>query len=250
MNLIRTCLLPFCKVTLADLDQVKLMNRTDLKFCLHIKQLPEILEAIQSDYKVLEINGETIFKYDNTYFDTPDDQMFICHHNGRSNRYKVRIRNYVESNLNFLEIKLKNNKGRTIKNRVVKQEFIPEFTTNEMSFLEQKTPFSSLHLVPKISSSFNRFTLVDNNFTQRVTIDMQPGFQNPENKINLANLVIIEIKQDKSSDPAMIIKILQHLKIRRQGFSKYCVGRSLLEEKIKKNNFKPLLLKIKRQYSN
>ena len=250
MNLIRNCLFPFNKVTLVDLDQVKLMNRTDLKYCLHIKQLPEVLNAIKSDYLVLEINGETVFKYDNTYFDTPDNQMFICHQNGKSNRFKVRIRNYVESNLNFLEIKLKNNKGRTIKKRVVKQEFIPEFTPTEIIFLEKVTPFSSLQLEPKIRSCFNRFTLVDKDFTQRVTIDLSPGFQNSDNKITLNNLVIIEIKQDKSSNPAMIIKILQDLKIRKQGFSKYCVGRSLLEEKIKKNNFKPLLLKINKEFSN
>lgn len=250
MNLIRNCLSPFTKVTLVDLDQVKLMNRIDLKFCLHISQLPKILEAIKSYYSVLEINGETVFKYDNTYFDTPDNQMFICHQNGKSNRFKIRIRNYVESNLNFLEIKLKNNKGRTIKKRVVKQEFIPEFTSAEMIFLEKVTPFSSLQLEPKIRSCFNRFTLVDKDFTQRVTIDMAPGFQNQESKITLNNLVIIEIKQDKSSNPAMIIKILQDLKIRKQGFSKYCVGRSLLEDKIKKNNFKPLLMKINKEFSN
>lgn len=249
MNLIRNCLFSFNKVSLIDLDQVKLMNRTDLKFCLHISQLPLILEAIKSYYSVLEINGETVFKYDNTYFDTPDNQMFICHQNGKSNRFKIRIRNYVESNLNFLEIKLKNNKGRTIKNRVVKQEFIPEFTTDEINFLERVTPFSSLQLEPKIRSYFSRFTLVDKEFTQRITIDMTPGFQNTENKITLNNLVIIEIKQDKSSNPAMIIKILQDLKIRKQGFSKYCVGRSLLEDKIKKNNFKPLLMKISKEFS-
>ena len=250
MNLIRNCLQAFNKVTLADLDQVKLMNRTDLKFCLHIKQLPQILEAIQSDYSVLEIDGETVFQYDNTYFDTPDNQMFICHHNGRANRFKIRMRSYVESNLNFLEIKLKNNKGRTIKNRVIKQEFIPEFTNSEITFLEGITPFPSLQLEPKIQNIFNRFTLVDNDFTQRVTVDMSPVFKNSQNSITLDKLVIIEIKQDKSSNPSTVIKILQELKIRQQGFSKYCVGRSLLEENIKKNNFKPLLLKIKKYYLN
>ena len=250
MNLIRNCLLPFNKVTLADMDQVKLMNRTDLKFCMNIKQLPEVLKAIKSDYFVLEINDETVFTYDNTYFDTEDNQMFLCHQNGKSHRLKIRIRNYVESNLHFLEIKLKNNKGRTIKERVEKQDFIPKFTTNEMNFLEQVTPFSSLQLEPKIRSYLSRFTLVDRDFTHRVTIDMFLGFQNPENKITLNNLVIIEIKQDKSSNPAMITKILKELKIRKQSFSKYCIGRSLLEDKIKKNNFKPILLKINKEYSN
>jgi hypothetical protein len=250
MQLIRNCLQPFKKVTLADLDKVKLMNRTDLKFCLHIRQLPAILEAIQSDYLLLEIKDETIFKYDNTYFDTPDDQMFLCHHNGKSNRFKIRVRNYVESNLNFLEIKLKNNKGRTIKERVVKQEFRPEFTTGELDFLEHVTPFSGVQLVPKIGSFFNRFTLVNKDFTERVTIDICPGFKNTDQELTLKNLVIIEIKQNKSNDPAMITKVLRAHKIHRQGFSKYCIGRSLLEDNIKKNNFKPLLLKIRKNYLN
>ena len=250
MELIRNCLQPFRKVTLADLDKVKLMNRTDLKFCLHVNQLPAILEAIQSDYSLLEIKNEIIFKYDNTYFDTTDDQMFLCHHNGRSNRFKIRVRNYVESNLNFLEVKLKNNKGRTIKERVVKQEFRPEFTNNEIDFLTHATPFTGLQLLPKIGSFFKRFTMVNNDFTERVTVDICPGFKNSDKEITLNNLVIIEIKRDKSNDKSLITKTLREYKIRRQGFSKYCIGRSLLEEDIKKNNFKPLLLKISKDYLN
>lgn len=250
MKLIKDILLPFNKVTLADLDKVKLMNRTDLKFCMHINQLPAVLETLQPHYSVLEINGETIFNYDNTYFDTPDNQMYISHQNGKRNRFKIRVRNYVESNLNFLEIKFKNNKGRTIKERVVKQDFVPEFTPGEQIFLEKVCPFSGNQLEPKINSFFKRFTMVNNQFTERVTIDIYPGFKNKEKEIVLNNLVIIEIKQSKSSDPALITKILQTMKVSRNGFSKYCIGRSLLEENIKKNNFKPLLLKIKKYYYN
>jgi len=250
MKLIKDILLPFNKVTLADLDKVKLMNRTDQKFCMHIDQLPAVLEALQSHYSVLEINGETIFNYDNTYFDTPDNQMFLSHQNGKRNRYKIRVRNYVESNLNFLEIKFKNNKGRTIKERIAKQSFVSEFTPNEHTFLENACPFEGHQLEPKINSFFKRFTMVNNKFTERVTIDIFPGFKNKEKEITLNNLVIIEIKQSKSINPALITKVLQVQKISRNGFSKYCIGRSLLEDNIKKNNFKPLLLKIRKYYYN
>ena len=160
MDIIKNCLLPFQRVSLANLDKVKLMNRTDLKFCLHIEKLPAVLEAIKSDYLLLEINGETIFNYDNTYFDTPDNQMFICHQNGKSNRFKIRMRKYVESNLNFLEIKLKNNKGRTIKERVVKQEFIPEFTNGELTFVDKVSPFDGLRLEPKIKKPLLYFLIL------------------------------------------------------------------------------------------
>jgi hypothetical protein len=250
MDLIKNCLLPFDKVTLPDLDKVQLMNRTDKKFCLHISQLPALLEAIRNDYSLLEIQGRTLFNYDNTYFDTPDNQMFLSHHNGKSIRVKIRIRRYVDSDLNFLEIKLKNNKGWTLKERIEKQEFKPLFTFEEKNFLEQGTPYTWLQLQPKIRSFFHRFTLVNHQFTERVTIDIFPGFSNPDKEITLNKLVIIEIKQDKLSKESMISNELMKQRIKGQGISKYCVGRALLDDNIKKNNFKPLLLKIRKYYYN
>lgn len=248
MNLIINTIQSFRKVTLSDLDKVKLMNRTDLKFCLHRRLLPTILEALKNDYLMLEINGESIFSYDNTYFDTLDDQMYLNHHNGRGIHYKIRIRQYVQSNNNFLEIKFKNNKGRTIKERIERQDFNNNFEEIDHDFLQNSSPYSGLQLHPKIKNNFSRITLTNNQFTERVTIDTFPQFKNKEDKITLNNLVIIEVKQSKANKPAMITQVLRANKIRQQGFSKYCIGRSLLEEKIKKNNFKPQLLKIRKEY--
>jgi len=250
MDLIKNILLPFSKVTLSDLDKVKLMNRTDQKYCLHITKLPYILDRIKDEYSLLEIQNELLFEYDNTYFDTTDDQMYLAHQNGKRNRYKIRVRKYVQTDDNFLEIKFKNNKGRTIKERIVKPDSETDFTNNELEFIELSSTFNGVQLEPKIRSFFNRFTLVDNDFTERVTIDIYPGFKNREKEIILKNLVIIEVKQSKTSKPALITQVLKENKILNQGFSKYCMGRSLLEEQLKKNNFKPLLLKLKKEYSN
>ena len=251
MNLIQNTIQSFNKVALADLDQVKLMNRIDQKFCLHITYLPTILDAIRSHYSVLAIEGETIFEYDNTYFDTVDDQMFLSHQNGKLNRFKIRIRKYVLTNNNFLEVKFKNNKGRTIKERMERSNFESNFTHDELNFISKTTAcYSGLKIEPKIRSYFNRLTLIDNEFTERITIDFVPGFKNDEREIILNNLVIIEIKQSKTAKPTLIINALKENKIRKQGFSKYCIGRALLEENIKKNNFKPLLIKIRKDYYN
>ncbi len=250
MNLIQDTLQSFKRVTLADLDQVKLMDRTDSKFCLHRNQLPDILEALKNDYSMLEIRGKSIFPYGTTYFDTADDKMYINHQNGKRNRYKIRVRQYVVSEDNFLEIKFKNNKGRTLKERIKRTDFNPEFKANEFDFLQDSCPYSGSELQPKILSFFNRITLVDNEFTVRVTIDTLPGFKNDENEIMIRDLVIIEIKQSKSNKKALINKVLRDKKVRRQGFSKYCIGRSLLEENIKKNKFKPLLIRLKKEYLN
>lgn len=238
------------EISLSDLDRVKLMNRVDQKFCLHINHLPAVIEAIQNHYFVLSIAGETIFDYINTYFDTHDDRMFLSHQNGKLNRFKIRIRKYIQTEDNFLEIKFKNNKGRTIKERIERPNFDPRLNYNEVNFISNTTCFSGLQIEPKIKNSFSRFTLVDKNFTERITFDIAPEFANNEKEITLNKLVIIEIKQSKTAEPAMICKVLKEMKIRKQGFSKYCIGRALLDEKIKKNSFKPLLLKIRKEFYN
>ncbi|MFY9151640.1 MAG: polyphosphate polymerase domain-containing protein [Prolixibacteraceae bacterium] len=248
MNTIKPTLQSFNKLSLSDLDQVKLMNRTDHKFCLHRSVLPSILEDLRSEYSILEINGETVFEYLNTYFDTFDNQMFLNHQNGKGFRFKIRIRQYVQTKDYFLEIKNKTNKGRTIKKRIVRNDFQENFLPNELNFLQETSPYQGAQLYPKIFSKFNRITMVNKEFTERVTIDISPNFRNHENEVTLDNLVIIEVKQSKANKPARIIQVLRENKIKKQGFSKYCIGRSILEENIKKNNFKPTLLKIKKEY--
>ncbi len=249
MNTIKPTLQTFEKLSLADLDQVKLMNRTDHKFCLHKSILPTILEELKTEYSILEIQGETIFEYLNTYYDTADNQMFLNHQNGKGNRFKVRIRQYVQTQDYFLEIKNKNNKGRTIKKRIVRDDFNIQFQAHELSFLQERSPYIGHDLVPAIFSKFNRITLANKEFTERVTIDLSPSFSNNQNEITIDNLVIVEVKQNKANKPAKIIEVLRSNKILKQGFSKYCIGRSILEDNIKKNNFKPTLLRLKKEFS-
>lgn len=97
----------FHPITLAEMDSVKLMNRTDTKFVFERSLLPELMETLSKEYKVLNVNGNRISAYKTLYFDTPKFKFYMDHHNGRENRFKVRIRNYVESDLFFLEIKNK-----------------------------------------------------------------------------------------------------------------------------------------------
>jgi hypothetical protein len=250
MNAVANHIDLFERVSLAEMDSVKLMNRTDKKFCLHLSQLPEILNNITPYYNVLAIQDKTIMPYDTVYFDTPDDQMYLCHQNGKLNRYKVRSRKYVVSDDTFLEIKFKNNKGRTLKERISRKDDSLSLYPDELAFLNDGTPYNSTLLVPKIRSLFNRITLVNKEFTDRVTIDLLPGFDNGTASVQLKNLVIVEVKQSKSSRPARIVEELQQHKIRMAGFSKYCMGRALLEPKLKKNNFKPQLLRIHKDFSN
>ena len=63
-------------------------------------------------YKCVEIENKRVSQYQTLYYDTKDMKLYNEHHNGHLNRYKIRHRTYVDSNLSFLEVKFKNNKGR------------------------------------------------------------------------------------------------------------------------------------------
>lgn len=91
----------FNPITLQEMDGVKLMDRTDTKFTFNIQQLPEILEEAKEYYRILEVESNRISRYKTLYFDTEDFDLYNEHHSGKLNRYKIRHRTYVESNLGF-----------------------------------------------------------------------------------------------------------------------------------------------------
>ena len=64
-----------------------------------------------------EIDGQRLTAYDTLYYDTLDLQMYLRHHDRQLRRQKIRVRTYVDSQLTFLEVKNKSNKGRTLQAR-------------------------------------------------------------------------------------------------------------------------------------
>ncbi len=75
MSILKKSLNDFETISLNQLDQVKLLDRHDTKFVFNEIQLPLILDKIKPFYKILEIENCSIFKYENTYYDT-DDFLF------------------------------------------------------------------------------------------------------------------------------------------------------------------------------
>lgn len=236
----------FDSITLNEMDQVKLMNRTDQKFWFHSDYLPELLEMVKNDYFLLHIDGENKLPYATTYFDTENNKMFIAHHNGKLNRFKIRRRSYVNSGISFLETKFKNNKGRTIKKRIPSSNDNNEFTDTEVQFINSHTPFSTSELIPSLDNKFSRLTLVNKNFKERCTIDLNIEFQISNRIVALDNLVIVEIKSDGKSTASPLALALRENRIKANGFSKYCVGRSLTNPLLKRNAFKQKLRSIEK----
>lgn len=233
-------------ITLGEMDKVELMNRKDTKYFFDRKKLIEILDLLQHDYRVLEIGGHRIFNYRNIYFDTPEFECYHMHHNKRVNRYKIRIRQYVESNLNFLEIKFKINTGRTIKSRIKIAEFSPILSEEAKRFISEKTNFDPEQLRPTLENDFRRFTLVSNSMRERATIDTDLRFKTPNGQMQLSNVCIAELKLDTSSSGSPFKLAMRDNFCPEARISKYSVGAAFMYSDLKQNNFKFKKLQINR----
>ena len=244
----------FEPISLAQMEGVKLMNRIDTKYAVSRAVLPAILEAAKEDYYVQEIDGKWIATYDTMYYDTDTLDMYIRHHDRQLVRQKIRVRQYVDSDLTFLEIKRKNNKGRTKKKRISVPGFDIVGETfgegkrslwNVADFIASKSRYVWSELSPKLSTKFHRITLVNRAKTERLTIDMDLVWDNVVSgkKKTFEDLVIIELKRDGNVPSKMTHIMLDH-RIHPLKISKYCIGTALTTPNIKKNRFKAKILRI------
>ena len=242
-------------ITLDEMSGIKLMNRTDTKFVTTVDRLKLLLMLAHDDYRAQDIDGKRIASYYTAYFDTPDYNMYIVHQNGHAGRQKLRIRSYVDSGLNFLEVKTKNNHGRTKKKRIDMVGFDPEHPDHGIRFMRQDTQYRAYDeflrkhlrydptvLSEKLENHFNRITLVNKAKTERLTIDTDLCFHNliTGHDVDLTGLAIIELKRD-GLQPSPILDRLLELRIKPCGFSKYCMGSALTNPSLNRNYFKERL---------
>jgi hypothetical protein len=226
----------FNPVSLLQTESVRLLNRVDTKYLFPFSKLQNILQDLLEGYFVLEINGVRQCQYNTVYFDTPDLLMYRTHHNGKQNRYKIRARRYVESDTHFFEIKFKNNKARTIKERT-KCTDIEEIGLKSAQFLETKTPFLAQNLIPSLHVNYTRITLVSKSYSERLTLDLNLSFEQNGSKHAYPGVVIAELKQDKSAH-SLAMEVLRKHRIENLSVSKYCLGIFHLYPNAKRNRFK------------
>ena len=232
----------FSPIDLKQMDRVKLLSRSDTKYLISKKIISDLLPLIIRDYFILEIDGNRISSYHTAYLDTPDKTYYKHHHQGRKKRHKVRFRTYVESCSSFLEVKLKE-KGKTNKKRIISTQN-NSLDEDQKAFLSDWITEDFEQLNISLENTFQRVTLVHKTDQERVTIDFNLNFGMKNQKIPLDELVIIEIKQSRVNRNSLISKLLRSKLIRPFRLSKYCIGSILMDDGLKYNRFKSMLLKI------
>ncbi len=227
-------------------NSAALMDRVDTKYLLPQSVFAELLMTLAHEYTILTEQGARIFSYETTYFDTAQKQFYLDHHNGKLNRHKVRFRRYVESNRGFMEVKLKNNKGRTIKNRVPMDCQLPD-ASNINGFVKGCIGDEVEKLQASLFVNYRRITLLNKTRPERLTLDLDLNFQcaSTGQTKKLQDVFIVELKREGKVQHSSFSSWLSHNNIGPIKFSKYCMGMVLTHDKnLKQNRFKPTISQL------
>lgn len=234
---------------LKEIEPLGLMRRIDRKYTFHISRLPQILSDIQAYYSCLAIQGRRINHYSTLYFDTRQYQFYRDHHRGKLNRLKIRRRRYVDSGLQFLEIKMKTNTGFTNKMRIISEAEQPELDEKEKNFISKTYNGPVGELTPTVMVSYDRIAFADLHSGERLSMDLNLTFRNKETTKTLEGLVIAELKTDRFKN-SNFTKLMRHHHIQPVSFSKYCYALATTEPGIVRNNFKEKIYSIQKHLSH
>lgn len=234
-------------VTLDDLAPGTLMNRVDKKFVVPVGHLAGLLERLRAYYRVLEVGGSRVSGYSTVYLDTPRLDFYNAHQTGRATRYKVRVRSYLNSRNNFLEVKLSSRRGRTIKARAALsgswRETIPEVDLEPFGGDAERISFDGLSEVLRVD--YQRIALIGKGIDERVTLDLGLSYRSTSGVAGYAGALVMEVKQ-ASHGRSPAIAALRELQVRPAPMSKYCIGVARLVPGVRINRFKPALERLRR----
>jgi len=236
----------FDAIRLSEMDDVALLCRSDTKYILGEEQLSQVLAGLTGHYQILEIDGRWLHRYRTLYFDTSDLALYLQHHSGWRNRYKVRQRAYADSGLTFLEVKQKTNGHTTVKSRMQIPALCSQIAPDAKAFLRTTYPYPVEALEPKLLNTFQRLTLVSMHSVERVTVDVGLCFLWNDAHVSLAGIAVAEVKQDGFSADSQFVRQMRASGVGATGISKYCIGVSMLYPEVKHNSFEPQLRQIAR----
>lgn len=243
-------LLRFAPISLEQLNaKAEMLDRLDNKYVIPLESLHKAMGLLAGSFDVLTIGSKRAFTYATRYYDDVNMQAYHDHHQGRRKRCKIRVRDYLDAGLSFLEIKLKGPAERTIKKRLKLDAASDGMGENGRNFVEQsysaayEKPFGK-PLFPVISMQYERITLVARQGGERMTIDASLIFSaGGQTRQADQDMVIIETKSANGN--GLADKVLRSLHLHPvKRCSKYCVGMAALGQVSRRNRFLPALNKL------
>ncbi|MFJ4105724.1 polyphosphate polymerase domain-containing protein [Amycolatopsis japonica] len=222
-----------------------LMSRTDRKYVLPLNDFLAVAEVLS--LRCLEIDGQRVFGYSSTYFDTPDLAIFRAHRQDRRRRFKIRTRTYTDSADTYCELKVSGRRDETVKvRRPHPAEAAHGLTTPALTFLDDALTAAygrpaPRPLLPALVTDYRRTTLVTAD--TRITCDTSLVWRSgPRSLAAGDDLVLLEVKS--ASERNSVTEALAKLRIREQSVSKYCAGLVALGLATGGNRWRPALRRL------
>lgn len=224
--------------------------RHDRKYVVAPEILESLAETLTRDFLVLDIDGRRLFRYATCYFDDHALRCYHDHRQGRRRRYKVRVRSYLDSDLHYLEVKLKALRGTTLKLRrpyrhdggalscAIAMDFV-NHVLDEAYGMTRESP-----LLPTLEVRYARSTLVSRTGGERVTIDRDISFLGNGRLDHVPRgHWIIESKGPRCN--GQLDSLLRRLGQRPvRGCSKYCIGIGVTGQVRQINRFMPAMKRL------
>lgn len=241
----------FDPIGLATLNaRAEMLERLDNKYVVKRAVLQSAAAELARHFDILEIAGRRAFTYETCYFDNHDRRSYFDHHQGRRRRVKVRVRKYLDAALCFVEVKLKDKRGMTVKKRL---PYAPEKfgRLDEEALAFVRHVYCELYglsfpyeLQRVIDMRYERMTLVAKEGGERMTIDSRLRFYDMRSYHAVDDdHFILETKSARGNGIAdrLLRGLHQHP---TKHCSKYCAAIALLDRDTKHNRFLPALRKL------
>jgi hypothetical protein len=222
-----------------------LQQRFDRKYLIAAHDIAGVLAHLQPSHCVLRAGDQIWARYRSVYFDTPDRELYHAHRRDRRPRFKVRLRHHDDRRLSFLEVKRKDNTGRTAKYRLALPFGHDDLGARERTFIDAHAPLAGQCLLPRVALSFQRLTLVGRALDERVTFDKGLTVAAGTSVAELGRVVIAEVKQAHFVNHTGAVDGFRREHVREMALSKYCLATALVAP-VPANVFKPALRAIER----
>ena len=241
----------FAAITLDGLNRkAAMMSRIDNKYIVKAENLIGIMSQLSETFDILEISNQRAFAYDTCYYDDVEYSTFYEHHQGRRQRMKVRVREYVGAGLCFLEVKVKGLRGMTEKHRMPYDTKNLHALTPDAVQFAQETYFRqygvqlNFALRPSLDVHYKRMTLVARAGGERITLDTDLRFQS-ENRASVTGTGVFILETKSANGRGLADRILRERGERpTNSCSKYCVGMAATGQVRRYNRFRPALRRL------
>ena len=241
----------FSPISLAELNsKAAMLERLDNKYVVNGDVLSKAALKLCDHFEILEIGGKRAFTYETWYFDDEERRCYLDHHQGRRRRIKVRVRKYTDAGICFVEVKLKDKRGITVKKRM-QCDPMKYGTLDADAYDHIRNSYWDLYreeiapdFMPSLEVRYRRMTLVAKAGGERMTIDNGLYFGTGQTSQEVDDeLFIVETKSANGN--GLADKVLRELNQHpTKHCSKYCIGIAATGGMAKFNKFRPALKRL------